>query len=104
MILGYYEQVRDASSQMLQAARSNDWDALVAGEERCAAIIGKLQACSDDVGRLDANAKKRTHEIIRAILANDAEIRDLTQPWLRQLESHLGASRMSRRIANTYRS
>jgi flagellar protein FliT len=105
MILDYYEQVRDTSTLMLEAARASDWDSLVTRERQCAAIIGRLQACGgDDADLLDEQGKRRAHEIIRAILRNDAEIRDLTQPWLRQLEAHLGTARMGRRVAAAYRS
>lgn len=103
MILDCYEEVRQTTLQMLQAARDNDWEALVVAERRCAAVIGRLQSCEEDAKLLDEGTKKRQHEIICAILAHDAEIRDLTQPWLRQLEVHLGASRMSRRVAAAYR-
>jgi len=102
MILDSYEEVRAASIRMLQAARNSDWDALVACERQCAAIIGRLQAFGDDPDRLDESGRKRAYDIIRAILACDAEIRDLTQPWLRQLEVHLGTPRMSRRLAAAY--
>ena len=102
MILDCYEKVRDGSLRMLQAARESDLDALIAGERDCAAVIARLQALGDDTKLLDEPAKKHAHEIIRAILAHDAEIRDLTHPWLRQLETHLGVSRMSRRMAAAY--
>ena len=95
MILDYYEEVRLISLRMLDAARNSDLDALIAGERRCAAVIARLQL-------LDKSAKKRANEIIRAILAHDAEIRDLTQPWLRQLEAHMGTSRMTRKVAAAY--
>jgi len=103
MIVSCYEAVREASHEMLEAARAGDWDALIASERRCAATIGRVQACGDDIASLDASTRKRAYEIIRAILANDAEIRDLTSPWLRQVELHLGTSRMSRKLAAAYR-
>jgi flagellar protein FliT len=103
MILGYYEEVRVASRRMLEAARDNDWKTLVEGERQCAAIIEQLQTCGEDVSLLGGAEKKRAHEIILAILADDADIRNLTQPWLRQLENHLGTSRMTRRVATAYR-
>jgi flagellar protein FliT len=102
LILEGYEEVRATSLLMLQAARDRDWEALVAGERQCAAVIGRLQAAGADNKLLDETAKKRAYEIIRAILAHDAEIRELTQPWLLQLETHLGTSRMSRRVADAY--
>jgi flagellar protein FliT len=102
MILDCYEEVRDGSLRMLRAARESDMDALIAGERDCAAVIARLRALGDDTKLLDETAKRQAHEIIRAILAHDAEIRDLAHPWLRQLDSHLGVSRMSRRMAATY--
>ena len=102
MILDYYEEVRETSLLMLQAARDSDWETLVIRERQCAAVIGRLQAFGDDAKLLDEQAKKRAHAIICAILAHDAQIRELTQPWLRQLESHMGASRLSRRVAAAY--
>jgi flagellar protein FliT len=103
MILDYYEEVRETSELMLEAARKSDWQALVEEERRCATVVGRLQACGDESALLDAPAKKRAHQIICAILANDAEIRNLAQPWLRQLEVHMGASKMSRKVAAAYR-
>lgn len=102
MMLDHYEEVRQTTLVMLQAARQRDWEALIAGERQCAAVIGRLQAFGEDASHLDASGKKRVHEIIRSILAHDAEIRDLTQPWLRQLETHLGSSRLSRKVAAAY--
>ena len=103
LILDHYEQVRQISLQMLCAARESNLEALVAGERRCAAVIARLRILGDDTRILNKPAKKRANEIIRAILAHDAEIRDLTQPWLRQLETHMGTSRMTRKVAAAYR-
>ncbi len=103
MIPGYYEAVREASVDMLAAARASDWDALTANEQHCVATIDRLKAYGDGVASLDARMRTRTYEIIRAILANDAEIRNLTSPWLRQVESDLGISRAARKAGAAYR-
>ena len=103
LILQQYEAVRESSSSMLHAARQSDWEALVAGERRCAELIGRLQQAEIGAATLEGPARSQAHALIRAILANDAEIRDLTQPWLRQLETHLGGSRTSRQLAAVYR-
>lgn len=101
-MLDHYEEVRQISLLMLHAARDNNLEALVAGERQCAAVIARLQALGDNPAALDPPAKKRANEIIRAILAHDAEIRDLTHPWLRRLEAHMGTSKMARNIAAAY--
>ena len=103
MILACYEEIRESSLVMLRAEHNSDVEGLVAGEQRCAASIDRLQSCGDDVGRLDKQSRKRAHGIILAILAHDAEIRELVQPGLRQLETYMGSSRRARRVAAAYR-
>jgi len=102
MIIDYYEEVYEASRLMLRAAQVSDWDGLIAGERQCASTIARLQSCGQDPSLLDEAERQRAHKIICAILAHDAEIRNLTEPWLRQLEVHLGATQMSRKVAAAY--
>jgi hypothetical protein len=45
----------------------------------------------------------RKGAIIRQVLAEDAEIRRLTQPWLRRIEELLRASSNQLRLGDTYR-
>jgi hypothetical protein len=40
--------------------------------------------------------------MIRKVLADDAAIRNITEPWLQQLGSMLGANRHSQRLLRTY--
>ena len=40
-------------------------------------------------GNIDTRLRKRKAELIRKILADDREIRDLAQPWLGKLEGYL---------------
>jgi flagellar protein FliT len=103
MLLEHYESIRETSHAMLSAARSNDWDALVDAEGRCASLIKRVQAHGDVAAILDANGRKRKQEIILQVLADDAEIRTLTQPWVKQLERWLGDSRKARSVAAAYR-
>jgi flagellar protein FliT len=102
-LLACYESIGHASRQMLSAARVNDWDALVDAEAECAALIARIRATGDAPLSLDAQSRKRKFEIIRAILADDAEIRTLTQPWLRRLESLLDVARTTRAADAAYR-
>jgi len=101
-ILAWYEAVSAASHTMLEAAQRNDWDALVVAEQHCAAVIAQMQTAGDVSALLDSEGSKRRHGIILEMLANDAAIRNLTQPWLRQLEQHLGAARAQRSLAAVY--
>jgi flagellar protein FliT len=78
-LLNYYEAIEQASQDMLEAARSGNWDTVVKLEGACAASAKPL-------GTEEAQLKSR---IMQRILVNDAEIRHLAEPWLEQLDDML---------------
>lgn len=100
--LSYYESIAAASGRMLRAAQDSDWDALIEQEKVCAALIEALRA-ADAERKLSGEALVRKAAIIRQVLAEDAEIRCLTQPWLRRLEELLRASANQLRLGDAYR-
>jgi flagellar protein FliT len=102
-ILEHYEAIAQVSQLMLQAAWRNDWEALVDAETCCASLIERLKAAGDAAQALDEEGRKRKHAIIRQVLADDAQIRDLTQPWLRQLTAQLAHANNARALAKAYR-
>jgi flagellar protein FliT len=69
---------------------------LVAHECLCADLIDELRA-SDKSRPLSREGQARKRQIIRRLLADDAEIRALTQPWLAKLDSILSAGATRRR-------
>ena len=99
--LWYYESVSAASGRMLHAARDSDWDALIEQEKVCAALIEALRAAGAE-RELSGEAMVRKAAIIHRVLADDAEIRRLTQPWLRKLEELLRVSSNQLRLGGTY--
>ena len=101
-ILSRYEAVAVASSDMLDAARRRDWDGLVEAERRCAAVIAILKG-SDAEARLDEDTRQHKAEIIRRVVADDAEIRRLVDPRMRELERLLGTAGTRRRLDDAYR-
>ncbi len=98
--LSYYEAVATESAAMLAAARRRDWDAMIAAEKRCAAMIDRLKAAGEV--KLDAQAQQRKAEIIRTVLAHDAEIRRLVDPRIRELEKLLSANAKRRLVHQAY--
>jgi len=100
--LSHYEAVVAASAEMLEAAQRQDWDALVSAERRCAGIISVLKAGGGET-QLDEHARQRKAEIIRRVLADDAEIRRLLDPRLRELERLLTGAATRHRVNNAYR-
>ena len=99
-VLESYAAVSVVSARMLAAARAGEWDALIAEERRCRALIDGLRQIGEVP--LSESASKAKHGILRKLLADDAEIRGLTQPWLAQLESMLGTAANARRLNRSY--
>ena len=89
-LLGYYEAIESASQDMLQAARTGDWDTVVKLEGACAVLIAQLKHASESrvLGQDEMALKTR---IMQRILVNDAEIRNLAEPWINDLGRMMGA-------------
>ena len=88
VLLNYYEAIERASQDMLEAARSGNWDHVVKLEGACALLISQLKhaASKQSLGPEEAQLKSR---IMQRILVNDAEIRQLAEPWLDDLDDLL---------------
>ena len=105
-LLSYYEAIERASADMLAAARAGDWDEVVRLEGACVLLITQLKHAADDAppglpesrgdgAALDAalEASKTKSRIMQRILVNDAEIRQLAEPWLQTLDDALEGRR-----------
>jgi flagellar protein FliT len=87
-LLNYYEAIERASMDMLDAARTGNWDQVVKLEGACAVLISQLRtaAAQRPLGSEEVQLKSR---IMQRILINDAEIRQLAEPWLEDLDQLL---------------
>jgi flagellar protein FliT len=87
-LLNYYEAIERASTDMLEAARAGNWDHVVKLEGACAVLISQLRnaAAQTPLGSEEVQLKSR---IMQRILVNDAEIRNLAEPWLDDLDQLL---------------
>ena len=87
-LLNYYQAIEKASPDMLEAARTGDWDQVLKLEGACALLISQLKhsAAARPLGADEAQFKSR---IMQRILVNDAEIRQLAEPWLDDLNELL---------------
>lgn len=87
-LLTYYEAIEQASQDMLEAARTGNWDHVVKLEGACALLISQLKnaAAKAPLATEEAQLKSR---IMQRILVNDAEIRALAEPWLEDLNDML---------------
>ena len=87
-IIAIYEAILTITGRMLKAAQSADWGRLITLEHECRGLTKKLMI-SDENKVLSNDLRQRKQEIIQQILADDAEIRTLTQPWMAQLQNIL---------------
>jgi flagellar protein FliT len=87
-LLQYYEAIEQASADMLQAARTGNWDAVVKLEGACALLISQLKHAANKQ-HLDSEESQLKSRIMQRILINDAEIRQLAEPWLEDLDGIL---------------
>jgi len=95
-LLDHYEQIAQASQLMLDAARNSDWDEVERQEERCRALVASLKAASVASPLLRPQDNRRRMELLRRMLAADAEIRGRSEPWLKQLEQLISSPRPHR--------
>ena len=98
--LPIYRTLVLVSARTLAAARRADWDELIAEQERCRVLVNELRATREDT--LSADEKKEKHHILTRLLADDAEIRNLVQPWMKKLEVTLHAAGNERRLGASY--
>ncbi|MBU0603782.1 MAG: flagellar protein FliT [Gammaproteobacteria bacterium] len=82
------EDMRQLSSHMVDAARANDWDRLVSLEQNVSALRSRI-ADNDEPAATPAE-RARKIELMRQILADDAEVRRHVEPWMQQVKVFLG--------------
>jgi flagellar protein FliT len=87
-LLQYYQAIEEASQNMLEAARLGNWDQVLKLEGACVLLISQLkhESGAKPLGDDEAQFKSR---IMQRILVNDAEIRQLAEPWLDELDDLL---------------
>ncbi len=100
-VLALYREVERLTGSMLSAAHRADWDRLVELEAGCASCVKALQGCGVPE-QLSAEAKQQKVELLRRILANDREIRQLTEPWMKNLAKYLEVSDTRCEVAKAY--
>jgi flagellar protein FliT len=102
-VIGTYENILAVTAQMLDAARAADWDLLVRREQECRQLVESLlNTRSESEIILEPQLRRRKVEIIRKVLADDAEIRNLTEPWMQRLQHLLTSVGQERKLHAAY--
>ena len=99
-LLSYYEAIERASAEMLTAARQGNWDEVVKLEGACVLLISQLKNAAQEPPAVQAAAQSKgaahaKSRIMQRILINDAEIRQLAEPWLQDLDDTLSGRRQT---------
>lgn len=95
-----YESMSEISAQMVIAARANDWDRLVALEKDCAGLARHLEGAQPVA--LNEEERHRKVQLIRRILADDAEVRRHTEPWMEGVRQFLGGTAREQKVREAY--
>lgn len=101
-ILSLYEKVAGITDQMLIAARAGDWDRLAALESDCSGHVDVLRQTATVREPLTPSARERKARIIRKILDDDRQIRDLAAPWMAELSALINSTGTERKLSQAY--
>jgi flagellar protein FliT len=82
-VLAMYENIAAITGRMAVAAREGDWDGLARLETQCAL---QSSAARSGVPPLAGEQRKRKIDLLKQIMANDRVVRDVTEPWMGQLD------------------
>lgn len=100
-VVAAYAEVLALTERMLEAARANEWDALVRIEQERDRQVESLRQQDVDPGRVPA-LRARKRELIEAIMAKDAEVRSLTEDWMHELRDILESAGNAQKLHKTY--
>lgn len=100
-VITIYESVAEISDQMLAAARNAEWDRLAELEVQCSSHIDSLREGESPI-RLTGEVRERKVKIIQKILADDREIRNITEPWMANLAKLINSNQTERKLVQAY--
>ncbi|MBX3616141.1 flagellar protein FliT [Nitrosomonas sp.] len=83
-----YNAILATTGKMLIAAQNSEWEQLTKLEQECRQLT-ELLIENDPEPILDEELLQAKVKIIHQILADDAQIKAITEPWLKKLEDML---------------
>ena len=100
-VITNYESLSTIMSQMCDAAMQGNWDTLIGLEQQCSQHVETMKL-ADATTVLDEQARQRKIQLIKKILADDAEIRNRTEIWLEQLQRIMRSNRQEQHLLQAY--
>lgn len=100
-VISHYESLATLTRQMCVAAAQGEWELLQELEQQRTRQVAAMKSANlpplpDETDRLHAA------QLIKKILADDAEIRNRTEAWMEQLQRTLQSNRQEQRLNQTY--
>lgn len=89
-VISTYEYIARLTSEMVIAARTSNWDALTHLEDECAYQSSLIE--QSPTPALTGASRVRKFDLLKQILANDRAIREITEPWMAQMDSMMHVS------------
>jgi flagellar protein FliT len=93
-LISQYQAIEQVTAEMADAARRSDWKEVNRLEQSAVGAISGLRAAVNEV-TLDREQRIHKLAIMRRILANDAVVRELTNPWLKRLSRWVPGNRQT---------
>ena len=98
-----YDAILATTGEMLTAAQNNEWDQLIQLEKKCRQLT-EILIENDQEPILDKEFLEKKVKIIHQILADDAQIRAITEPWMMKLQDMLNTNSRTRDLELAYQS
>lgn len=100
-VIENYQHLSSLTAQMSVFAAQGEWDHLVELEKQCSLRVETIKTL-DAAFQLNESALLRKAELIRKILADDAEVRKHTGPWMEQLQRSMQSAGQEHRLHQAY--
>jgi flagellar protein FliT len=100
-VITTYESIAGIMGNMCLAAQGANWKQLTALEKDCARLVFVLQN-SPVAPELSQPQQRRKFALLQQILADDAEIRRHTEPWMENLKSLIHSTGKKRMVNQAY--
>ncbi len=101
-VIENYRHLSSITAQMRAAATLGEWDQLLALEQQCNQHVESMKQL--DLAPIDEGIRLQKVALIHKILADDAAIREHTQPWMAQLQRIMQSSRSEQKVILAYSS
>lgn len=96
-----YESLSAITRQMRDAAVQGEWDDLIMLEQQCSRQVASMRS-SGNAYISDESVRLRKIQLIKNILADDADIRSRTTTWMGQLQNIMQSNRQEQRLQQKY--